>query len=174
MRHIPIDLADLAEAFDNGSAEASFYLDIETGAVVLVMAEMRAIMEDLMTDLGSSAPSQEDLAVALAGTNMPEWETDAVLEAYDVEMGYGERYLGIPKSDSHTAYGDMEDFIATVRDSALQERLQWAIRGRGAFRRFKDELRERPREEQRWFLFRDERTEQRMREWLASLGVEPI
>ncbi len=174
MRRLPIDLADLAEAFDNGNAEASFSLDIETGAVVLVMAEMRRIVDDLMADLGAAVSSQEALAAALAGTNMPEWEQDAVLEAYEVEMGYGERYLAIPGVDSRVAYGDMEDFIATVRDVVLRERLQDAIRGRGAFRRFKTLLHERSREEQRWFAFREERTQQRLREWLQAKGIAAV
>ena len=33
MHSLPVDLADLAEAFDLGNVEATFYIDKETGAV---------------------------------------------------------------------------------------------------------------------------------------------
>lgn len=65
----------------------------------------------------------------------------------------------------------MEDFIATVEDEHLAELLEVAINGKGAFRRFKDVLAGYPEERERWFCFKDERTEQRALEWLDDIGV---
>jgi len=41
---------------------------------------------------------------------------------------------------SRDGYRDMELFIGTVRDPGRADRLEIAISGRGAFRRFKDVL----------------------------------
>jgi hypothetical protein len=97
-----------------------------------------------------------------------------MLEADAIERGYNTRYVVVPGDDSRTAYRDMEDFIFTVRDDDLQNRLFAAIRGRGAFRRFKDRLAHHPHEQERWFAFQDEQLRQRVLGWLASQGIEPI
>jgi hypothetical protein len=68
----------------------------------------------------------------------------------------------------------MEAFIETVASRRLQERLWGAIRGRGAFRRFKDVLAGHPAERDRWFAFRDGRVCQRALAWLADEGIEPV
>jgi Uncharacterised protein family (UPF0158) len=54
-------------------------------------------------------------------------------------------------------YRDMELFIASVEDPGRAERLAVAIGGRGAFRRFKDELVCWPGELERWHAFSEER-----------------
>ena len=82
--------------------------------------------------------------------------------------------VSIPQQDSHEAYRDMERFIDTVRDRHLQELLEVAITGRGAFSRFKDVLLGYPRERERWFAFRDAQLAERVREWLADHDIEPI
>jgi hypothetical protein len=66
----------------------------------------------------------------------------------------------------------MEEFIISVRDARLQGRLEVAIQGRGAFRRFKDVLAGHPQERERWFAFKDQQLRQRALEWLAEQGIE--
>jgi uncharacterized protein UPF0158 len=68
----------------------------------------------------------------------------------------------------------MEEFIATVSDEHLQELLDVAIQGRGAFRRFKDVLARHPAEQQRWFDFQASRVKARAREWLTDEGYQPV
>jgi hypothetical protein len=64
----------------------------------------------------------------------------------------------------------MEYFIETLSDPQLAERLRDAIRGRGAFRRFKDVLSRDPEEFTRWHVFAEERQRGRSRAWLADEG----
>ena len=52
--------------------------------------------------------------------------------------------------------------------------LEVAIAGKGAFRRFKDVLVRAPAERERWFRFRDERVDGRIREWLADNDIEIV
>ena len=110
----------------------------------------------------------------MAQQGLPDWQAQQLLVADAVEREYGSRFVAVPQVDSHKAYGDMEDFIATVRDPHLRELLDVAITGRGAFRRFKDVLLDYPRDEQRWFAFRDTKMVERVREWLAEHDIEPI
>jgi hypothetical protein len=84
-----------------------------------------------------------------------------------------DRFELIPRVESHEAYGDMEDFIATAKDEHLADLLQVAINGKGAFRRFKDVLLRYPEERERWFKFKDDRMRERALEWLDEIGISP-
>ena len=64
----------------------------------------------------------------------------------------------------------MELFIGTVRDPGRADRLEIAISGRGAFRRFKDVLARWHGELDRWYAFSAERQRGRARAWLADAG----
>lgn len=86
-----------------------------------------------------------------------------------------ERYQEIPVLSSSEGHYDMESFTGTVKDPELQRRLGEALKGKGASRRFKDLLVELPEERERWFRFKSERMEQRIREWFVEdLQIEPI
>jgi hypothetical protein len=91
-----------------------------------------------------------------------------------VEAGFGDRFISIPSEGSHEGYLDIEAFIATVRNRRLQERLERAISGRGAFRHFKGVLLDHPAEQERWFQFKQERLHQRILDWLEAHGITPL
>jgi hypothetical protein len=66
-------------------------------------------------------------------------------------------------------YQDMADFAEAITDERAGRRLLRAIQGRGAFRRFKDELHEEyPELLQAWYAFRDARAKRRAVQWLAD------
>lgn len=85
-----------------------------------------------------------------------------------------ERWLAVHGEGSREGYRDMERFIASVEDPGRAERLAIAIRGRGAFRRFKDELARWPGELERWHAFSEERQRGRARSWLAAAGYRVL
>jgi hypothetical protein len=91
-----------------------------------------------------------------------------------VEEGLGKRYITIPNAESYDGYQDMENFIETVKDVKLKEKLYNAITRKGAFRRFKDVLNSYPKERERWFKFKDEKVMERVNEWLDEEGIEII
>ena len=140
-RKVRVDLQELRFAMEDATYEHQYFLDTETGEVILV------------TEMFDDEEAQRQLA-----------EIDAA------EPG---RYLQVPRADSREGYDDMQDFIDTVSDGHLQELLNVAIQGRGAFRRFKDVLARHPGEQQRWFDFQTARLDARAREWLAEEGCEP-
>jgi hypothetical protein len=70
---------------------------------------------------------------------------------------------------SHVWYQDMADFAGGITDERAGRRLARALQGRGAFRRFKDELHEEyPHLLPVWHAFRDTRAQRRALEWLAG------
>jgi Uncharacterised protein family (UPF0158) len=68
-----------------------------------------------------------------------------------------DKWLWVHCEGSRDGYRDMELFIGTVRDPGRADRLEIAISGRGAFRRFKDVLARWPGELDRWHAFSAER-----------------
>jgi hypothetical protein len=84
------------------------------------------------------------------------------------------RYLRIDPVSSREQYRWMERFIATVEEEELRRRLNIAIDGKGAFRRFKDALMSHPVDRERWFAFRSERLRSCMESWLTAHGIHSI
>jgi hypothetical protein len=77
--------------------------------------------------------------------------------------------LPIDPLPSYVWYRDMADFAELVTDERAGRRLTRAILGKGAFRRFKDELHEEfPDLLPVWNTFRDTRARRRAVEWLAD------
>ena len=60
-----------------------------------------------------------------------------------------------------------------MSDPRVRDRLEVALHGRGAFRRFKSVLLEYLDERERWFAFQDKRIREAMREWLEENNIEP-
>ncbi|KXA94752.1 hypothetical protein AKJ65_03550 [candidate division MSBL1 archaeon SCGC-AAA259E19] len=89
----------------------------------------------------------------------------------EIEDEVGDRYIALPRTSPREGYRDMEEFIETVEDEDLKEKLSIAIDGKGAFRRFKDVLNQYPDERERWFEFKGNRTEKRVRRWLEAEDI---
>jgi hypothetical protein len=66
-------------------------------------------------------------------------------------------------------YQDMADFAEAITDERAGRRLARAIQGKGAFRRFKDELHEDHQDLLPvWYAFRDVRATRRAVQWLGD------
>jgi len=71
-----------------------------------------------------------------------------------------------------TLYQDIADFAQGISDGAAGQRLARALQGRGAFRRFKNELHEHhPELISPWHTLRDARAQRRAVEWLLNQGL---
>ena len=70
---------------------------------------------------------------------------------------------------SGPAYRDMETFADAVGDEAIARQLRWALGGKGAFRRFRDQVYRQPEHISRaWQHYRDVRAQIRALEWLQD------
>ena len=174
-RQVNVDLDELAIALDTDFSELHQYLDLETGRIIPIMQkiswELEEIYEEIYDEDGNRVVTLEDY---LQRRDDPDWQKEMMLEADRVEQGYGTRYIRVERDDPYGDYRDMERFIGTVEDSHLRERLWNAIRGRGAFRRFKDLLARHPQVEEAWFEFKDARLQKRVANWLAYHEIEPV
>jgi hypothetical protein len=65
----------------------------------------------------------------------------------------------------------MQASIATMADPSRADRLEIAIQGKGAFRRFKDVFARWPDELERWLAYSAERQRGRARAWLSDAGA---
>jgi hypothetical protein len=65
----------------------------------------------------------------------------------------------------------MRDFALSVEDAAASEALLDAIHGRGAFRYFKDRVKEKGLTEN-WHVFRTDRYRQIALDWCEAHGLE--
>ena len=84
------------------------------------------------------------------------------------------KYLRIEAVSSREQYRWMERYIPTVEDPKLRARLEVAIDGKGAFRRFKDVLMAYGPERERWFTYRSERLRTFMEAWLQAHNIKSV
>jgi Uncharacterised protein family (UPF0158) len=174
-RRVAVDLDELAGAFENGFPDLSFYLDVESGEVAMVSDDTRCELEEIYQELDNGEDLNDArVSEAIRQRDVPDWMRDVLEEADRVERGFGTRYVRVPRDATHEAYRDMQDFILTLGDECLRERLSDAIDGRGAFGRFKRVLSTYDDERERWFAFRGARLQERIAAWLADEGIVPI
>src|SRR5215213_6104107 len=143
-RPVPVDLDELSSCLESSPVDGGGRLDVEIGEIWSAEAEGLDGGEGL--GLGEDEPAD--------------------LEDPD-------RWLWIDGVGSGAAYREMVDFAATVTDSVLGDRLEVALDGRGAFRRFKDVLDRDPDELTRWHVFSGDRRRGRARAWLAMHALKP-
>ena len=132
-------------------------------------------LEELTTVLEGD-PVQGGGRIDLAtGEVWPDFVLDDAEEAGDGDEDDDDpdRWLPVDCEGSRSSYHDMVLFIDDLNDASFADRLSRAISGRGAFRRFKDRLSERPELLTRWFAFADDRQRGRARSWLAEEGYTP-
>ena len=111
-----------------------------------------------LLDLDTGEVWSQTAIEALSDFEGPDWDEEI------------ENRLSIDALGSHAAYRDMRDFIDTLTDERLAEKLTIAVEGRGAFRRFKDVLSGRPDLFDEYFAFARSRKIQRAADWLAENG----
>ena len=136
-----IPLKQVIQAIEEASEVFTSFWDTKTGKTVY-------LADPLVTDM-----TAEDKALATAIEDMPE------------------RILRFPtKYDIHQ-YRIMEDFIDQLSPGKAQEELAYAIRGKGAFRRFKQSVRFHGLE-QCWYDYLTEAYRELAIRWCEEEGLE--
>lgn len=158
MKRLKIDLDDIVMAMQDFSRDVNnYYLDTETG-------EVKAVDSMLFYEIESGEEPDD----------VPEWQKEEIPMIRAI-MADDKRYRYIPENDSHEAYRLMEDFIfREIEDEEAARRLDTAIRGRGAFRCFKDTLYDFPELRKRWYEYEAERHHEWARQWLEEVGIEAV
>lgn len=90
------------------------------------------------------------------------------------ELEYGtDRYISLPDRFDINEYEMMEHFLWYIKDDDARHALDRAMRGKGAFRRFRDKLSELGLEDQ-WYEYRQVQYERIARDWCETNDIEVI
>ncbi|MFB6468967.1 UPF0158 family protein [Cytobacillus sp. Hz8] len=152
---IQVKVKDIIEEMEIQFEESRSLLNIKTGEIVIVTSEdLRAAEDEQPFD------------------HLPEWEAENRILAIDVVENF-ENYIELPTKYDVNEYEIMENFCLTVSDQRKQDSLSTAIKGKGAFRRFKDKIIDYGLEDQ-WYSYRDECFKQIAIEWCQENKIDFI
>ena len=124
--------------------------------------EVVSVSED---DLRTAEEVEEDEI-----NELKDWEQVNIRLAIDVVENF-EDYEELPTLFEINEYEMMENFSCSIQDNRKMDLLLNAIRGRGAFRRFKDKVHELGIED-KWYQYRDECYKQKAIEWCNDNDLE--
>ena len=136
-----IPLKQVIQAIEEASEVFTSFWDTKTGKTVY-------LADPLMVGM-----TEEDKALAAAIEDMPD------------------RFLRFPTKYEIHQYRIMEDFVDQLSPGKAQEELVHAIRGKGAFRRFKQSVRYHGLE-QRWYDYLAEAYRELAIRWCEEEGLE--
>src|SRR4029434_3540870 len=146
-----VKLSDIVEGLEFLTDEGTSYLNTTTGEVVYVTTEeLRAAEEEHPLE------------------DFPEWQHDAIRIAGEIIET--DHYLPLPDQFEIHEYQIMERLCLSVDDDDLRDDLCNAIRGRGAFRRFKDRMQLYGMAEE-WYRYRDAALREIAVAWCEEHGI---
>ena len=150
-----VKLTDLTDSLDMGSDEMGTWLDRQTGEVIVVDT---AVIDAVESIEGDTMPDGLD-----------DWQEEQLPAARGICDG-DKRYLALPDKFDFHEYRHMERFVGTFTDARVADQLWSAIKGKGAFRHFKDTA-HRLGVIDDWYRFREEAMNQFMLDWAEANGV---
>jgi len=83
-------------------------------------------------------------------------------------------YMYIEPISSREQYRWMEEYIEATPESPLRDKLNVAVDGKGAFRRFKDVLVGYPEDRERWFVQRSAKLRVHILDWLNAKNIQAL
>jgi hypothetical protein len=141
----PVKLDAIIEGMESQSDEIISYLNKKTSEVIIISDEefSAAEFEEPMEDF-------------------PEWQQEQIKIAKEILET--DDYIALPDKYEIDEYHIMERFCLSINDDKIRDILYSGIKGRGAFRIFKDNIRRYGLVDE-WYKFRDEALKQIAIEW---------
>lgn len=81
------------------------------------------------------------------------------------------RYLAVPRDEGERSRGDLEAFLAECEDESCRVALAATLGAEGFASLYRETLMRFPKEECRFFQFKERRAQERAEEWIVSLGI---
>jgi hypothetical protein len=147
-----IKLSDIIDAMQMQSETVSCYLNKKTRELVPISEEDMDAAED--DELAEDAPEGQEEGIQTAR---------AMLDTGN--------YIALPSQFDIDEYSMMERFCLSIKDQKIADSLFDTIKGRGAFRRFKDKVHEYG-VEQDWYKHRDCSCLEIAKAWCEENGIE--
>lgn len=149
MKQLTIDWTALELAFDDHSdefaEERTHYFDVETGELIFIDEEIISAVDDILAGLGELFQDDADwtddaIRETSAFQRLPAGEHSAVIAAIKIGNEDTDQFESIPCFDSGISFEWMREFIGTVEDNTLRDRLREAISQGKPFRKYCDAL----------------------------------
>jgi hypothetical protein len=150
---VPVKLDDLIGEIELQIDDTFTYINILTGEVITLSREEMRAAED-------EAPIQD----------FPDWQRKNIEKAINIIEDEDETYLDFTLRNEYDEYELVEEYIGTISEAEVREELFGAIQGKGAFRRFKDAIREYDIEKQ-WYGFKGKKLKELVIEWCEEKGL---
>jgi hypothetical protein len=151
----PVKLQDIIDGMLIQFDENYTYLNLKTCEVISVSKD------DLRT-----AEEEEDELI----DDLPDWQQESLKVAFDVIENF-EDYKELPNKFEINEYDMMENFCYSLDNQRRKDTLLDAIRGKGAFRRFKDKISDLGIGE-KWYTYRDQSYKQIAIDWCRENDLE--
>ena len=81
------------------------------------------------------------------------------------------RFVALPRDQGERSVGDLEEFLAQCEDEACRRELGKALSGAGPAAGYRETLMRYPKEEARFFQFKEHQALKRAQAWLAEIGI---
>ena len=157
MLALTVDFDLIAQSMKDLSRETSdYYLDRRSAKVVVLS---RTLIRSLVEGYGEVRES------------LPDWDARMIPVAREIVLAGSTEFVRVPEAFGKPEHRWMAEFAKGVQPLKLRERLQTALRGRGACRRFKEILREHPAEMKSWVDFCELQWEKKIQGWLETIGI---
>lgn len=151
----PAKLSDLMDPLEFDFEEHVTRFDRQTGRMVNVERHILSAFEE----------GQEDEL-----GEIPDWQKEQLEIARAMAGDDGHRFIDAPDKFDFHEYRQMERFIGTVGNTAVAEQLWRAIKGKGAFRCFKDTASRLGLLEQ-WYLHREKAMKSFVVAWAEANNI---
>ena len=148
---LPVKLQDLIDALQLTVDSNSYFLDRRTGEI------------EMITEEDWSAAESDELI-----STYPEWQRDSILKAREIQST--DHFVELPSEDEIDSYEIMEQFCREYPNRRLSEKLSAVIKGKGAFRRFRDMIDGLGIQDE-WHSFEHQQFEDLAVEWLEANGI---
>ena len=147
----PVKLDEIIDAIDCQSGEQQSYFNKKRGEVVTVSnEEFDAVEENLSIE------------------EYPDWQKEQIKIAKEILET--DDYIALPDAFEIDEYRMMEQFCLSLEDEKLRDTMYYSIKGRGAFRRFKDNI-HRYAVADEWYKYREEAVKEIAIEWCQDHNI---
>ena len=150
-----VNLADLAESLECQSDEMPAYINRLTGKIEMISTELLEAIEngdDPVEAVKMYGGGEEDIALA-------------------TEIAQGGDWLPLPSKFDINDYSIMQDYGRSQESAELRSIFENAIRGSGAFGRFRAAV-ERAGQLEQWYAFKNQKYKEIAKEWCEENGIE--
>ena len=150
---LKVKLSDILDAIEFSSAGPSF-INLKTG-------EVCSFSEEAMNQAEEEDDDDDN--------DYPEWQKEEIQQAKQYLENVDD-YLDLPSQEDVEESRIMEDFAYSLKDEKISQQLLISLKGSGAFRRFKDNVRLLGIDKE-WYQFRDEKYQQFAFEWCEANDI---